>query len=337
MRAYHEAEVAARVKGYVDRVEVDIGDEVKQGQALASLSVPDMKATTRRLQAELKLQRQRVRTAAAAERSARAELSARRSEETRLSRLAKTGVVTVRAAEEARARLESAEAQVDVARSEASSARALIEVTQGSLAELDAQVSFATLLAPFDGVITARAVDPGDLVGAGPEAALFTVAHLATVRLEIALPERDAALADPGDAVSFVCDAIPGRVFEGSISRLSRALDPATRTMMVEADLPNADGRLLGGMFGTATVQLDTHADALVLPAQAIRRGDGDAPLVWKVETDNTVTHVPITLGTDHGDFVELIGGLSGDERVIVGVVGRLAPGARVELVGGAP
>lgn len=331
---FHEAQLAARVSGYVEHVEVDIGDTVVAGQVLAQLSVPELHASIHRMQAEIKLQRWQIKSAIAAELAAQAELSSRQSAAKRVTQLAESGAVTERAADEARTRLDAAQAALEDVKSRLGTAKASIDVARSSLSELETRLEFATLRAPFDGIVTDRRVDPGDLVGPHDLTPLFTVVQLSTVRLRLVLPERDVAFVDPGDPVTFVSDAIAGQTFSGTISRISRTLDPKTRSMAVEADLPNPQLHLMAGMFGMATVELEHDVEALTLPAEAVHAGKNEGESwVWVVTPERIIEERAIVTGLDRGAWLEVVSGLSGDEQVVTEAIGRLAPGATIELI----
>ena len=219
------------------------------------------------------------------------------------------------------------------------SAEAAVTVAEKQLEELTVRMGYATLRAPFDGVVTTRNVNPGDLVrnaqnsaGAATKA-LFTVVRIDQVRIRSAVPERDAPWVDVGDEAVFVSTSLRSQI-EGRVSRMSKSLDPATRTMVVEFDVPNPDRRLIPGIFGQMTIVLEEHADALVIPAGSLRVGkDGGDKHVYVVEAGNTVRHAKVVTGMDDGHEIEILSGLNGDERVVTGILGRLAPGQKVRVI----
>lgn len=179
-----------------------------------------------------------------------------------------------------------AQAELKVARATAETAEAAKTVAQKQLEELEILTGYATLLAPFKGIVTHRTVDPGDLVQSGQTSSrtekkpLFTIVQIDKVRVEVHIPERDVALADVGDKARFKHDALPGGAIEGKIARISKSLDPITRTMMVEIDFPNPNHKMLPGMFGQMTILLEESSDRLVLPAACIHNGEnGSCPI----------------------------------------------------------
>lgn len=238
----------------------------------------------------------------------------------------------------AQARQQIAEAEHRASAAEIATAEARLAESETAIAEIDTMLAYATLRAPFDGVVTSRHIDPGDFVAGSPAAAadqqpLFHVEQQSRLRVRVAVPERDAAAVDPGDPVSLACDALPGRPLTATVSRVARRLDPATRTMTVEIDLDNRDHRLLPGMFGRATITTRIEKAALVLPASAVRTDPTGAAHVLIIDEAATARRVDVTIGADDGREIQLLTGLGGDEQVIDSFVGSIQPGQRVELV----
>jgi len=186
----------------------------------------------------------------------------------------------------------SATAELSLSRSQATAAEADLEVAKAStevarreLDELDELIKYSKLVSPFDGVVAERHVNPGDLIrntqtGSSREGPpMFIVKQLNRVRVRVAVPERDAPLVDVGDTAEISLQALPGPVLKGTVSRFSRMLDEHTRTMLVEIDLPNPNGKLLPGMFGQATITLVPPRETLLLPAAAVRYDEvGNTP-----------------------------------------------------------
>ncbi|HEX6994093.1 MAG TPA: efflux RND transporter periplasmic adaptor subunit [Gammaproteobacteria bacterium] len=290
--AFYEADLGANVSGYVSELLVDIGDRVKAGQVLARITVPEL------IQA---------RNAAAAE------VAADESEHERISMLAERNSVTQRALTEAKSRLDAARAKQ---------------------AEIEAQMAYATIEAPFDGVVTARTIDPGDMVyqassPKGSDQPLLRVAKVDVIRLKTYIPERESAWVDIGDAATIAFDALAGRVFIGQVARTAQALDPATRTLLVEIDLPNAEGRIRPGYYGRARIVLESSRNALAIPSTAVRF-DGGEPFVFTVGAGDSARRTPIEIGLQSAGWTEVTSGLSGNERVVTGGVDGLTDGATV-------
>jgi membrane fusion protein (multidrug efflux system) len=293
--AMHEADLGAKVSGQITELNVDIGSRVKAGDVLARIAVPEL------IQA---------RNAAAAQ------VVATRSAYERTAELAERNSITQRALVEAKGRLDTAIAEE---------------------AEAEAEMAYATIQAPFDGIVTARAIDPGDMVfqASSPKGSgqpLLRVAKLDTIRVKTYVPERDSTWADVGDAAVVAFDALPGTTFAGKVARLSGVLDPGTRTMLVEIDLPNPNGRIRPGFYGRTQITLERREQALALPTSAVRDDGGNA-YVYVVAPDGTAKRTAVTLGLQDAGFVEIESGLAGGERVIAGAVTGLSDGAAVRPV----
>lgn len=229
-------------------------------------------------------------------------------------------------------------AQIDAAQAELEVAQAMTDMARRELDELNERLKYTRLISPFDGVVTKRNVDLGDLVrntqtGAttdGPP--LFVVTQVDKVRVRVAVPERDAPLAAAGDNATMTFSALPGETFEGPVARVSGVLDESTRTMLVEIDLPNPRGKLLPGMFGQATIALETSSGKITLPAGAVRHDERGDSFVYVVNAADEIEVVPVRTGLDDGKQIEIVDGLTGDERVAAATVGRLQPGQKVRI-----
>jgi RND family efflux transporter MFP subunit len=294
--AFYEADLGAKVSGYVSELLVDIGAQVTAGQVLARIAVPDLTASRNALSANVE---------------------ALESERDRAAMLVERGSLTQRALDEADNRLESARAE---------------------LREVDEQLRYATIEAPFDGIVTSRAIDPGDMVyqassPKGNDQALLKVARIDVIRVKAFLPEHDTVWADVGDPATVTFDALPGRTFSSRLARVSGSLDPSTRTMQVEVDLPNPDGRILPGLYGRTEITLESRPDALALPASAVRFTEDGSAYVYVISADNAAHRRPVSVGFDDGNFIEISAGLSGDDRVVDGRVGALEEGEQVQVV----
>jgi RND family efflux transporter MFP subunit len=231
-------------------------------------------------------------------------------------------------------------AQSDAAQADLDVAKATTDVARRELDELNELIKYAQLSAPFDGVVTQRTVDPGDLVrntqtGSSKDGApLFVITKLDKVRIRVPVPERDTPLVSVGDAAKITLQALPGEVFEGEISRVAGVLDEQTRTMLVEIDLPNPDGRLRPGMFGQATITLAPPGDTLTLPASAVRYDEQGNSYVYVVNTANQIAIAEIQTGLDNGEHIEITAGLNGNERVVGPLLRRLKAGQKVKVEG---
>ena len=377
---YYQADIVAKVSGYFRDVNVDIGDEVMEGQPLCTLIIPEMNqqreqavARQRRLAAELQRAEAAVEVAVAQVSAAEAgveeacsnverfeaQLVADRADLERMQGLVQKQAATIAMLDEARAEHDVSEASKVAAQAAVRSARARLQIaaaerraaeaeiataaarlaeSKTAIEEIDTMLAYTTLRAPFAGVITSRHIDPGDFVPGRPavtaeQQPLFHVEQQSRLRVRVAIPERDAAAVDSGDPVSLKCDALPGEAITATVSRVARRLDPSTRTMTVEIDLDNQDGRLLPGMFGRATITTQVETAALVLPASAIRTDSAGAAHVLIVDETGAAQQVAVTIGADDGKEIQLVAGLSGDEQVIDSFVGSIQVGQQVEVV----
>jgi RND family efflux transporter MFP subunit len=203
--------------------------------------------------------------------------------------------------------------------------------------EAEAQLEYTVIKAPFDGIVTLRTIDPGDMVyqassPKGKAEPLLRVAKVDVIRVKTFVPERDSVWANPGDAATVTFDALPGRVFAGAIARVSGVLDPGTRTMQVEIDLQNADGAIRPGFYGQTHIVLETHAHALALPSAAVRIGDGGAH-VFVAAPGDSVRRKNVTLGLVDAQWTEIASGLDEGDRVAVAPAGAsLTDGAQVRI-----
>ena len=316
VEAFHTADIGARVTGYVDAVLADIGTPVQAGQPLFKISAPDQEAKVAVFEAET-LQR----TAAIA--AAQAELKAVESEQRRTQALADKGSVTDKAATEALHKLEQARAAL-------LSVEAALAVSKARQAEAQQMLDYAVVTAPFDGIVAARFVDPGDLVIADAKVTLFQVAAVNTLRIVAYIPEREAVWLNNGDPAILSFDAYPGQSFQASVTRTAGVLDSKTRRMRTEIDLDNSKGLLFPGMYGQTQIELQNRRNALVLPAGAVRFNDGPAH-VYAVE-NGVVKRIPVQLGVDTGPQIEIVVGLTGSEQIVANSIGRLRDGDAVTI-----
>lgn len=227
-----------------------------------------------------------------------------------------------------------AEAELAAANADFRAAQANTLISQREIEELDALLSYATIKTPFAGIVTQRFVAPGDLMTAFQDGRpLFMLSQVDRVRVHIPVPEADATLINRGDAVSLVFPSFPEQEpLTASVTRLTHTLDPSTRTMLVEAELANPDGWFVPGMFGQASITLSTNAAARMLPARAIRFDESGGAYVYVVSND-TVSVVPVTTGSDDGMTIEVVSGLEPGQTVIDAHLKRFTEGQEVRVL----
>ena len=302
---YQRVSIYARVASFVDLVHVDRGSAVKQGQPLVSLTAPELAAQV--AESEAKAQAVMLQLA-----EADAKLTAARTTAEMLKMASKTeGAVSSSELILSEQALQAAQAVKTAVENLAKAARAAADAVK----EL---ASYLEVKAPFDGVVTERLVHPGALVGpatAGVSAPLVQLEQNTRLRLVVAVPEAHVAGIMRGAAVSFTVPAYPGETFQGTIARPAQALDTRTRSMIVELDVPNSNGRLTTGMYADVVWPIRRPTSSLLVPATAvvvttervfvIRARAGKAE--W----------VDVRRGSTTGDMVEVFGDLRAGDEVI--------------------
>lgn len=302
LRPLAVADVGAKTLGYLDAVLVDRGDVVKRGQLLATVRPSDLPD---QLDAE---------RAGLAQIDANAALA--RSNFERAKRLAPSGLVSDQ-------ELQASTSAVAAAEAAQTAARARIGAIATRLGE-------ARILSPVDGVVLTRKLDPGALVGPGGGGAVVTVAQVDTMRVFVSVNEREAPQLKVGQVAKVELDAYPGRVFEGKVTRVSPAFDPATRTLDAEVQLPNATGELRIGMYGRAAVVLDVHPASVVAPASAVVI-NMNGRYVFVIEGDKARKRV-VETGVDGGNWLEISHGLAANELIVTAGADTLSDGMTVRL-----
>jgi membrane fusion protein, multidrug efflux system len=305
----------AKVPGYVERVLVDRGSVVKQGDLLVELSAPEM--TAQIAEAESKVQ------AAEADRvQAEAQLQAAQSTYDRMKKAAETpGAI-------AGNELIQTEKQVDAAKALLNSrqqAGRAVEATVQSLRDMQAYLKIS---APFDGVVTDRMVHPGALVGSGTEP-LLIIQQVAHLRLVVAVPEEDVGGIAPGAKVEFQVPAYPQRTYSGTIARLAHALDQKTRTMPVELDVFNSDGSLSPGMYPAVKWPVRHSRPALFVPKTSVVTTTERVFVVR--EKNGHAEWVDVRKGAEDGDLVEVIGNLQPGDQVVRRATDEIRDGAALQ------
>ena len=325
----------SRVGGYLESIRVDIGDPVKKGQLLAKVLIPEMFDEYQGLEAELE-------GAKADQQNGLAELE-RQKVDQELAKLTYDRVRSVREEEpdmmpqqtvdEARAKFQVAGAQNQVIQTRIVQAQSEVKRVEAALKRLQTLMEYAEIKAPFSGIVSERFVDPGALVQAGTVSSgampLVTISQLQRLRVFFDVPEDKVPLVQVGDMAEITVDALPGQQLEGKVARFAKVLDPETRSMKTEITLRNSDRLLFPGMHVRVRLLLEQRANALLLPAEALRFRKG-VSFVYVVEGD-TAREIPIETGLDDGIRVEVTGGLSGQERVIVTARESLSDGAKVK------
>jgi RND family efflux transporter MFP subunit len=278
LRAEQHATLFPKTGGYVSDVLVDVGDKVKQGQKLAVIAAPELEAKLKKAKAEAKL----------------AQIDVERFRE---GRKKSPELVVQRELDKAEAAAVTREAEV---------------------AELAAILDYATIKAPFAGIVTQRRVDVGDYAvgGAIQNQPLFELMDVSKVRVETALPEKDGLLARTGQSVRVTLECGPEKTLEAVVNRTAGAIDPSTRTMAVQADVVNPNSLLMPGMYAKVSVGVEHHDNALLLTAAAVVFEKGK-PSVFLAE-NGKARKKSIQTGFEDGSKVEILSGLQEGQPVLV-------------------
>ena len=299
---FQSVSLHARVPGYVDRVLVDRGSVVKQGDLLVELSAPEMAAQV--AEAESKVQ------ASEADRlQAQAELAAAQSTYERMQEAAQTpGAV-------AGNELIRSEKQVEAAKALLNSREQASRASQAAVQSLQDLQAYLKISAPFEGVITDRLVHPGALVGPGNDVALLVIQQVSHLRLVVPVPEQDVSGIVNGASVPFEVPAWPERAFSGTVARISHALDEKTRTMAVELDVMNRDGSLAPGMYPTVKWPVRQSRTALFVPRTSVVTTTERTFVIR--DRSGRAEWVDVKKGVTEGDLVEVFGNLQPGDMLL--------------------
>ena len=327
------ARLYARATGYVAERRVDIGSRVKKGDLLLRIAAPDLNAQLVQAAAQLGQTRAALVQAQANVASSQSSVDLARVTNSRTSTLAAQGWETRQNADNTRAGVQTGAAAVDAAKAAVTVAEANVAAQLAAVQRLQALVGYLEVTAPFDGVVTARSVDTGDLVtaDAGNGTALFALQRDDVLRIQVAVPQSGAVSLRDGLPAKVQVQELPGQDFTGTVSRNAVALDPASRTVQVEVDLPNADGRLRPGLYVTVVIAIPRDRPGVVVPDEAVLF-NGQGLRVAVVGDDGTVHMHDVTVARDFGTSVELRDGLDGGERVALSPPVDLADNQKVTV-----
>lgn len=288
IRAYQQATLYAKVTGYLKTLTVDKGDSVTNGASLAEIEVPELLADRARYRAEVEV----------------AQLDYNRLSD---SQKKAPDLVTAQSVDDALGKL---------------------EIAKATLERTETLLGFAKITAPFSGIITRRFVDPGAFIpaataGSAPQsAAIVTLADFNTVRVQVAVPEAESPHIAVGEPMELSVEGLPGKIFGGSITRFSYALDDASKTMLAEIEMPNPKLELRPGMYANVKIGIEKKDDALLIPTSALL-SEKAGTSVFTVEKGK-VKKIPVKTGFNDGANVEIISGITADEPVIV--LGKQTP-----------
>jgi RND family efflux transporter MFP subunit len=326
-----EAPVLARADGYIKQRLVDIGDRVKGGQPMAEIEAPEMDEQIRQAKAALQQAQAGVNQAQANLKKGQSDAELSRVSAQRYASLMSQGVVAKQDNDRYQAEYRSAVAGVQALEEAIAVQRSNVAAAEASVARLERMQSYLTVKAPFDGVVTLRNVDAGALVTTG-STLLFRVAQNATLRTYVNVPQSNASGVRVGQAAQVSVSNLPGREFAGAVVRTANALDPASRTLLVEIHVPNPDGALLPGMYARVALMSARTGAPLLIPSEAlIARAEGTNVAV--VRPDQTVHLQKIEVGRDYGDRLEVMSGLREGDWIIPNPGDAAREGLKVETV----
>jgi RND family efflux transporter MFP subunit len=302
-----DAPIYARTSGYLKKWYADIGTRVKAGQVLADIETPEVDHQLQQAKADLE--------------TAQANLNLAKLTADRMVTLEKKGAV--------------ARQDTDNVVGDMNSKKAIVDSAAANVKRLEDLQSYEKVFAPFDGVITARNTDIGALIDAGSNSTsgkeLFHISAISSLRVFISVPEDHEQAAHTGATATLTLNEFPGRVFKGTIVRNSNSIDLASRTLLVEVDVENPTGELLPGAYVSVHLKyLGASAEALTIPVTTVLfRSEGIRAAVVR---DGKAQLVPITIGRDFGDSLEVLAGLKTREDLIVNPPDSLISGTPVRI-----
>ena len=304
-QAYVDTPIYSRTSGYLKAWYFDIGTHVRKGQLMAVIETPELDQQLQVAQADLK--------------SAQANLDLAETTAARYTNLLKTNSVSKQ--------------ETDVATGDEAAKRAARDASQANVRRLTQLQSFENIYAPFDGIVTARNTDVGALIEAGANTVpkeLFHLAAIGKIRVFVAVPEAYSASIRNDTEATLTLDEYPGQPFIGQVARNSSQIDQASRTLNVEVDIDNAQGKLLPGAYVFVHFKVPQHSTSLTLPSNTlIFRSQG---LQVATVVGDKVHLVPVKIGNDMGATVEIASGLQPSDKVIVDPSDSIAEGQQVRI-----
>jgi RND family efflux transporter MFP subunit len=307
-QAFDDTPIYARTSGYLKQWFVDIGHHVTKGELMATIETPELDEQLQVAQADLK--------------SAQADLNLASTTSDRYQNLLKLNSVS--------------QQETDVAVSGAAARRAAVEAAEANVRRLSQLQSFEKVYAPYDGIVTQRNTDIGDLINAGSATTtntakeLFHIASVNQLRVFVAVPEVYAPDIHNGDTATLTLDEYPGQLFTGIVTRNSGSIDPSSRTLNVEVDVNNHDSKLLPGAYAFVHFKIPVQSRDFSIPSDALLfRAQG---LQVGIVRNGHVHLQTITIGKDNGKSVEVATGLSPGDKVILAPSDSLAEGQPVNI-----
>ena len=306
LQAFEESPIFARTNGYLLRWYKDIGSKIQKGELLAAIDTPEVD--------------QELSQARASREQVKAALGLAKISADRWANLLKSDSVSQQEADQQASGYQQALANLAAA--------------DANVRRLEQLESFKNVYAPFSGVLTRRNVDPGALINSGAGVAgkeLFDIARVDPLRVYVSVPQAYAPNIKAGMKANVTLQEFPGQKFLGTVVRTAEAIDPATRTLNTEVDVPNKDGKLLPGSFGQVHFATGTSVPRITIPVNAMLfRAEG--PQVAVVDKDGKVHLRPISIGRDFGATLEILGGLEVSDQIIINPSDSLEEGQKVHV-----
>jgi RND family efflux transporter MFP subunit len=331
IQAVTEAPILARAEGYVQRRYVDIGDRVTAGQLLAEVEAPDLDQQVRQAQAAVEQAEADLARASAALEQGKANESIAQVTATRWDNLVKRGAVSKQENDQYQAQYQAQAANVRALERAVDAAKGNIAAMQANVGRLSDMQGYLKVRAPFAGVVTLRNVDVGTLVNTG-STMLFRIAQTNLLRTYLNVPQSSASDVHVGQMASLATPELPERKFSGVVTRTANALDPSSRTLLVEIQVPNPEGTLLPGMYVEVDLHLPTKNPPLLLPSDTLSvRPEGT--MVAVLNSSNAVHFQRVVIGRDYGSQIEILSGLDAGQRVIANPNDSVQEGVKVHPV----
>ena len=303
-QAYTDAPIFAQTSGYLKKWYFDIGAKVKASEVLAEIDTPEVDQELAQAQAQLKVAQAALNLA---------EVTYRRSQD-----LYKRNVIAV----------EDYDTAADTYREN----QAMVMADQANINQLEALEAFKIVRAPFNGIVTARNTDTGDYIAAGSGTQLFRMQQTSPLRVYVNVPQIFAQMVKIGTKGVLTLDEFPGRKFLGQVTNTAKAIDPISRTLLTELQVPNETGELFPGAYALITLQANDNTGLLTIPANALLfRSEGTT--VGVVDADGRVEIRQITISLNLGDRLQISQGLSITDQVIVNPSDSLANGMTVKMI----
>jgi RND family efflux transporter MFP subunit len=330
----YNAAVYARTEGYLERRNVDIGSKVKAGQVLAVISSPEVDQQLLQARATLAQSEASLQQAKAALEQSKANAELTRLTKERDLPLGQQHAISQQIVDEAVQAHNARVADVAAAEANITAAQANVTANHANVARLLQLQSFEQVVAPFDGVITSRNVERGDLISTGSAAIgkpLFNIAQSGTLRIQIDVPQSDAMNIQDGQKASIDVKERLGREYAGTVVRSAGSLDSAARTMLTEVQIDNRDGSLLPGMYAQVKFTLAEPRTSLIIPTSSLVIDHGGMHVVT-VGDNKKIHFVPVVIGRDMGTQIEILHGVGGSDTLVASPSDLLHDGQDVEV-----